>query len=313
MDTKFVNDIDKATYADFFRHHLINIVGSRKRVPLYHYTNGGTLIRILESGQIWSTHVSCMNDSKEWIYAIESFRRGLAEYRKGTVNQVFEPCLSRMERACDNPDASTVAVFLTCFSEKADDLSQWRAYGGPAGYALAFSLDQIIATVSSFGGLNLISPVMYGWEGARLLVEDAIKWAEHFFLQGIAGQRAPSVEEWADDFVAYWLWSLSFYAPFLKHESFRDEAEWRLVHLLQNEDKPNLTFQQRTSMMTRHLPLPLGQKKGGSTLLPLERIIVGPSNFSALSRIAVGDLLVKCGYADAVPVDNSSIPYRPYL
>jgi hypothetical protein len=316
METKFVTAEDKVEYADFFRHHLIHILGSRKRAPLYHYTSGATLIRILESSQMWSTQVACMNDSKEWIHAIETFKKGLDEYRRGTFNPAFEPCLKRLEQACENPEASAVGVFLTCFSEKRDDLSQWRAYGGPTGYSLCFSVERLINIVSGFGGINLLSPVLYGWEGgARTLIEDAIKWAEHHFLRGIDRKRAPTVEEWAEDFSRYWLWSLSFYAPFLKHESFRDEAEWRVVHTLMDEDKPNLTFQQRTSMMTRHLPLPLNEKKEGSaiSLLPLERITVGPSNFGPLSRIGVGDLLVKHGYGESVPVDNSAIPYRPYL
>ena len=56
-------------------------------------------------------------------------------------NPAVEPILTRLDEALSNPGVEIASVFVTCLSERRDDLSQWRAYsGGEGGYAIQFDL-----------------------------------------------------------------------------------------------------------------------------------------------------------------------------
>ena len=53
------------------------IIARLRREPppeLWHYTTGEGLIKIIESGELWSTQVSCLNDATEYRYAIGAAR-----------------------------------------------------------------------------------------------------------------------------------------------------------------------------------------------------------------------------------------------
>ena len=42
---------------------------------LYHYTTARGLMGILEQKKIWATHINYLNDKKEFIDAMERFRK----------------------------------------------------------------------------------------------------------------------------------------------------------------------------------------------------------------------------------------------
>lgn len=67
---KYITPQVQAFADDFGKHHLTQRV-HLPQGPLYHYTSGEHLMRIVESGELWSTQAACMNDSKELIYAVE--------------------------------------------------------------------------------------------------------------------------------------------------------------------------------------------------------------------------------------------------
>ena len=123
-------------------------------------------------------------------------------------------------------------------------------------------------------------------------------------------KRAPTKEEWALEFLTYWALLVIVFAPYIKHPRFAGEREWRLVYHLQDEAIPRMRYLQRSSMMTKHVPLRL-MSRDGQPRLPLTGIVVGPSRHKEISKIAVGDLLRTHGYSDKdVPVSVTTIPYR---
>lgn len=91
----------------------------------------------------------------------------------------------------------------------------------------------------------------------------------------------------------------------MKHVAFAAEQEWRLFQYCQAEEKTKFQFRQRASFMSRHLPLRLPKP------LPIVNVRIGPVRHPQLSRIAMGDLLIKHGYSlDSVSVELSKVPYR---
>jgi hypothetical protein len=129
--------------ANSYRNFAIDQLAKTGRHPvgeLFHYTTGEGLIGILESGELWATQVSCLNDSSEIRYAL-SMLRGFF------TDKVTDPGLDLDEKfVCERvvedlsvDGALTSEWFVACFTEEKDDLSQWRAYGrGEGGYAIGF-------------------------------------------------------------------------------------------------------------------------------------------------------------------------------
>jgi hypothetical protein len=65
-------DDEKKRYADF-AYQLITKDLDAIAIPpdtvLWHYTNGGALVAILESMTLFSTHISCLNDTTNYDMA----------------------------------------------------------------------------------------------------------------------------------------------------------------------------------------------------------------------------------------------------
>ncbi|MGB6828967.1 MAG: DUF2971 domain-containing protein [Terracidiphilus sp.] len=109
---------------------------------LWHYTNGAALISILNSNEIYSTQISCLNDSTELKYGSRLFHTALNDLRTETGNdELSKKLLDGATRHFEENLGYSPASFhfVSCFSEEKDDLSQWRAYGGGEnGYAIGF-------------------------------------------------------------------------------------------------------------------------------------------------------------------------------
>jgi hypothetical protein len=100
---------------------------------LWHYTSGDGLVGIIETGKLWTTQVSCVNDSTELRYGISLVRDALTlrcVASATTDERVFYNILSNN---LEIGAAPTNEWFIGSLSEDGDDLSQWRAYGGGEG------------------------------------------------------------------------------------------------------------------------------------------------------------------------------------
>jgi hypothetical protein len=152
---------------------------------------------------------------------------------------------------------------------------------------------------------SLLLKVEYESDSQINLLDDIVRLAEQHYLNCEGKQRAPSLDEWAHEFVAFYLWHTEIFLACLKNPAFRTEREWRLVTYLKPGSSTPMCFRQRSSMMSRHLPLPLNDR------LPITGVVVGPCRYPLHSRIAVNDLLQVCKFDAAVgKTDVTNIPYR---
>lgn len=127
----------------FFRHYLPS---SWPLPPLYHYTTGDSLIRIIESQELLATQAACLNDMTELTHAADQLRE-LVKMRNSDAPTSVTAFRSRLAEVLLNPYPETSGRFVTCFTEKRDDLSQWRSYsGGEGGYAIQFDTMKLLAS-----------------------------------------------------------------------------------------------------------------------------------------------------------------------
>lgn len=317
MKPDHLTEEEKAKYAAFlFEQYkrLVTLGADEKPVgfpPLHHYTTGDSLIKIIQSGELWATQVSCLNDSKEVTHAVELLENTITKRAKITSDKNFGKLLSLMQSQLKCTEVSTFGCFIVSFSSNEDDLSQWRAYGGSnGGYSLRFNSESMLQYLAMQG--DYLAPVTYSEAIKSKLMEEIVTSLEGFLTEGLSDRASSSSEEWIIEFTQHILAQLSYLAPLMKHRSFERENEWRLIHYLKTEDSSRMTFSERGGMLRRHIPIKLSpQLHDGYTRLPLSGIMVGPQTHKEISKISVGDLLGSRGYIDTqVPVLLSDVPYR---
>jgi hypothetical protein len=109
---------------------------------VFHYTNSHGLLGIVTSHKLWASGADFLNDSSEPEYALRVLKQSVEEIGRGLeddsiVARSLRGMWNYME---DEYKRNGPHVYVSCFSEHGDLLSQWRGYGGGcAGYAIGFS------------------------------------------------------------------------------------------------------------------------------------------------------------------------------
>jgi hypothetical protein len=304
----YIREEDKQEYRRFCAYHLPAF--SRELPPeLWHYTSADGLIKILQSGQIWSTQVACLNDTLEQRFFGDLIHEVVKKRRAQNTDPKLAALFQTADDSLGNRDFTTAGHFVACFSEIEDDLGQWRGYGGgECGYAIAFRSDGVLEALKARPAALLL-PMNYQTKTHDFLVQDLLRTAETYFLAGLQRKEVTDITKWATEFIAAFAVELDIFACLIKHPKFSGEAERRITTMLQPGEHMGLEFSQKRTLLARHLPVDLSILVGNQRQLPITRIYVGPGASRQVSRISVGDLLLKCGYKD-IKVELSKVPYR---
>jgi DUF2971 family protein len=306
-DIEYLREEDREEYRRFALHHHKTFASNRPPVSeVWHYTDAAGLIGVIQSGRIWCTQVSCLNDSLEERYFGDLVHASVKTLRASNTNLTLDVLLRVADDALATQDVAPVGNFVACFSDVEDDLGQWRGYGGgQCGYALGFRVDGLFEALKLRPNAFFL-PMHYEDVQHQFLVADVVRMAQQYFIQGV--QRGlPDIERWARQFITAFAMELGPFAAIIKHPTFSSERERRIVTLLQAGEHTQLEFRQRRTLLARHLPIDLAV--GAAKRLPLTRIHVGPGPTQRVSQVSVGDLLLKYGY-QGVPVELSKVPYR---
>jgi hypothetical protein len=199
------------------------------------------------------------------------------------------------------PSSAPSYWFVTCFSGNEDDLSQWRAYsGGENGYAIGFRASTLFGHPNS-----LLVRVNYDGAQHRAVARDIAKTMFDFYRKGVERRGVGAAEQWASEFFPAFSLMVDNLAPMVKHSAFRSEGEYRIVHHLQDHEMARVKFKQKATLMSRHFPLTFA----GSPMLPISRVMIGPSRHKAITRVSVDMALRQRGYSAGL-VWQSEIPYQ---
>jgi hypothetical protein len=305
---RYIRTEDEQAYAAWTAPHVFRFFPVPAR-PLYHYTTGAGLIEILKSGELWSTQLSCLNDASEFLYPIHSILSRVQSKLASPLSAYVKFLLEKIVAELSHPQRGTEGRFVACFTEDGDDLSQWRGYGsGEGGYAIQF--DSLYLRTMSHNRVMVLGKVEYDPAIQAQFLDEVVNQTIHFYLDGLETQRAPTAEAWVGEFLPFWSSHIAMFGPLIKHPKFAAEREWRLIYHFQDEAIPRMRYVQRSSMMTKHVPLRL-MMQDGKPRLPLTGIVVGPCRHKEISQISVGDLLRTCGYpVEQVQISATKIPYQ---
>jgi hypothetical protein len=268
---------------------------------LHHYTSGHGLLGIIGSGSIWATKIQYMNDSKEFVHAIELADRSIRTRKAAQSNERFsalcDALIEHLERI------SGMAFYVACFSEVEDSLSQWRGYCPSGfGYSIGFDGDKLreIATPQGFS----LQQCIYS---RRDQDQAATQWVDKTLAS--LTNSCPSTEEprlFCEKAVGVFLDDLIKFAPYMKDKAFSDEREWRLVALISDND-PRVQLRPGKSMLVPYAPIDLKLSLDSALLW---NILIGPTPHIELAMSSAAHLFQKIRPVNGI--GRSMVPYRDW-
>lgn len=191
---------------------------------LWHYTTSAGLIGIVESGSIFSTQVSCLNDSTESRYFSMRFRTALSEQLEIISDEVTSRFLKKYMKHLQDDDATPISAdfpyFVTCFTPLEDDIRHWRRQRWDNGYAIGVRTKDLSGPTYS-----LVGRVNYDSQVQTVIVEEAVLKTIRYYTAGLQ----LGLTNWDDLFLEVWDSALTQLTPFVKHfESSRKRLFLRL-------------------------------------------------------------------------------------
>jgi hypothetical protein len=286
---------------------MANVREILERTPpkiLYHYTTQQGLLGIIRDREIWATHTQYLNDVREFRHALELAREELSAMREyPDRDERASGCLNEMEEGLA-PGMESINVCVCSFSERGDVLSQWRAYGGSAsGFAIGFSGDFLRRIIGENGWLV---PVLYDEREQRDLIEGLLEDVLRENLNRAERDREPLRS--GGNLAAY----INRYAPILKHKSFGEEREWRIVTRPLAFSDERFAFRLGPSMLIPYFRLSLGAESLG-----IKEVVIGPTPHPEQSFRSLSGLLLKHDQdamslfnAERIVIRHSEVPYR---
>ena len=113
---------------------------------LYHYTSVEGLKGIIENNELWATSAYYLNDSAEVIYGCGVLKQALDQWiaqNPRSVDSLSLRLATDLRKAFGDDFLNKTLIepiYLVCFCENDNLLSQWRAYGQSGGYSLGFKV-----------------------------------------------------------------------------------------------------------------------------------------------------------------------------
>jgi len=275
---------------------------------LYHYTTQTGFIGIVCSREIWASKIHYLNDSQEFAVGLDIARRILSRRRSIESDSTQLTKIACLEGNLDTIEKINICV--CSFSSEPDLLSQWRAYGGgTGGYAIGFRHDTL-AKLCVGRKFQLVRCVYERSEQEQMLeqlIESSL--AQDF-------NTNPGTSEVKDGVVTMRRFrtggdfreKFCELAPLLKHSSFREEAEWRLVST-QGLSVMDLQFRAGKSAIIPYSAFPLGDNLHDA----VDSVTIGPTATPDLAHSSAQMLLTKQRGGAAgqlIQVTSSKIPYR---
>lgn len=193
---------------------------------LYHYTDAAGLIGMVTQRKIWATSLSHMNDEKEDVHGahvIAQCLRQLANSDSGPKRDFLESAASTFFNG--HPKRWHYSFSL---SANPDMLSQWRAYAPLGGYCVAFDREWL-EEFGSRHGFKLRQCLYAEDDQKQLALREISRFISLFDDWNLdyaeCQKRISALSSHTESFRGC-----------LKHSSFREEGEWRLLGHLSATD-----------------------------------------------------------------------------
>jgi hypothetical protein len=285
---------------------------------LYHYTTSDGLKGILASRRIWATAINYVNDNQELFHGNTKIEIAFRERLRGidpVLGGLFwDKLYNSLPGFSLEPNDRRADLFICCFCESGDLLSQWRGYAAlGGGYALGL---QPIG-FGGDGGTIVLPPyrlrkVIYEETIQDRLTELIVSKTSDLYFAEVQ-RRGQSQAAWlADELTDYLCYQVSEMLYCSKHLSFSEEKEWRIAHELPYEPGyPQVRFRTSGGKLIPYVELnvfPDGE--AARCGLKLVSLTHGPTLNPAWTKKSLAMLAEHAGFGGC-EVRGSAIPLNP--
>jgi len=287
-----IRDITARLYADVPKERL------------YHYTNFNGLMGIVESRALWASDIRYMNDSAELKHTADlirtevSRRIGAGHTRPNLLNQFLDWVTHRITNGH--------MLFAASFRANGNLLSQWRGYSR-LGKGVSLGFDPAYILQSAEQQSFQIGRCVYSCEQQAQLISQVVDAVET-----LAAGHEPAVvpERGVGNGDGYHVIfeqiesDLLRIAALLKHPSFREEEEWRIVSpVITDYVEAEVLFREGTSMLVPYIMFDLSP-------IALQHLFLGPTPNKTISMNSLTMYLVKNGIRPERGISYCQIPFR---
>jgi hypothetical protein len=275
---------------------------------LYHYTSFTGLLGIVASRALWASDIRYMNDSAELKHTAdlihtEITHRIAAGHRKpDLLNQFLDWVTHRITNGH--------MLFASSFRSNGNLLSQWRGYSRLGkGVSLGFDPAYILrcAQQQSFQ----IGRCIYCSKSQKLLISqvvDAVEALAEECCTDSGNEGKPDEHSYHSIFHLIES-DLLRIAAILKHPSFAEEEEWRIVSpVITDYVKAPVLFREGASMLVPYIEFNLVAR--GDFPIALEHLFLGPTPNITISMNSLTMFLAKNGIRPDNGISYCQIPFR---
>ncbi len=275
---------------------------------LYHYTSFSGLLGIVKSRSLWASDIRYMNDSAELRH---------------TAHLIKKEASRRIEAGHDNPYllnqflywvshriTNVHMLFGASFRSNGNLLSQWRSYSA-LGKGVSLGFDPAYIMNRAEKQAFQIGKCVYDPSEQQTLIGQVIDAVE-----ALAASRAGDDDEAARrsgrDYHEVFNKVESDVlrlAAVLKHPSFQEEAEWRIVSpVLTDYASSPVLFREGDAMLVPYVEFRLADDNGGP--ISLDHLFLGPTPNIEISMNSLTMFLSKNGIFPANGITYCQIPCR---
>jgi len=269
---------------------------------LVHYTTLDGFLSILQNGDLWLTDSRYCNDEEELVHGHRVAMKVVEEELSNANDPARKAFLENVRAIVIQPP--TQGVFICCFCDRDNLLSQWRGYAAyGTGVSLRIEAGQLsyLTGADCQHGLMRCWRVVYDSDRQEKIVRSAINYS---FETGVSAEDA--AQRAAD--------GIQFFIPTFKNPDFKEESEWRIIFT------PNVpclvppSFRVKGSMLAPYYSLsalaaPPGMNPPPPIQLSTNHITVGPSANKNLNVAAIRSFL-ELRNLSHVTVSASATPFR---
>ncbi len=263
---------------------------------LYHYTTLEGLKGILDNRSIWCSHISTLNDPLELQYGKKIILEKLKTFLINQNESILKGIIDDIIMFINAFDESLYNTYISCFCEDNNLLSQWRAYSNKCiGYNLGISFDSNTKFSHSEDlsdeSFMILRKVIYDKDLQNKTVNNCIS----LIIRGITS----AIQQWninKESLPIAWQSQAAIEATnplydiifTLKNGAFKEEKEWRLIKVLQDNYKTKLiNFREINSELFPFIKTYIYNDNNGNYEFPLKEIMCGPMLEEKKTRSAV--------------------------
>ncbi len=286
---------------------------------VYHYTSLDAMTTIIETGTLWCTAISYLNDFSEREIVRPAVRARLESLQKGGAR--VDPALSLIDdpytHAGSRLSSFAPETFVTSFGSNNDSLMHWRSYCPQhSGVAIGFKKEALKNARINEKLMPGMVPESIAFGRVTYLKRDDWNMIDKMILLTVdyAKKTAKRVSTMSEPYTLsdYFSMYIDRFAVGSKLNAFEAENEYRLVLFGLFARENNLKFRTVRSTLIPYVEVFIPSTSSSANVWDaIDSVTIGPTANMELTSRSVRAFLDIRGAHD-VKLITSDIPYRDW-